>query len=285
MKNYLPDKYKEHILKVIRNALLEDIGSGDVTSNCIFSDGTLCSGKIISKASGIIAGIAVAQNTFAALDDRVQFNAEVPDGAHVSPGTIIASVSGPCRAVLSGERTALNFLQRMSGIATLTSNFVEAAKKGNPDVVILDTRKTAPGLRVLDKWAVKLGGGQNHRFGLYDMVLIKDNHIKSAGSIRSAVERIRKNSANNYLIEVEIKDIEDLHEALDARVDRIMLDNMNPEQIRRAVRIMDNRIPLEASGNISLDNVAQIAATGVHFISVGQLTHSAKALDISFLLD
>ncbi|NOZ04651.1 MAG: carboxylating nicotinate-nucleotide diphosphorylase [FCB group bacterium] len=283
--NSLPDKYKEHILKVIRNALLEDIGSGDITSNCIFSENATCSGKIISKASGIIAGIAVARKTFTALDDRVQFDAAVSDGTKVAPGTIIASVSGPCRAVLSGERTALNFLQRMSGIATFTNEFVERAKKGNPDVIILDTRKTAPGLRVLDKWAVKLGGGQNHRFGLYDMVLIKENHIHTAGSIRSAVERVRKNSANNYLIEVEVKNIEDLQEALEARVDRIMLDNMSPDQIRRAVRIAENRIPLEASGNISLDNVEQIAATGVHFISVGQLTHSAKALDISFLLD
>jgi nicotinate-nucleotide pyrophosphorylase (carboxylating) len=197
---------------------------------------------------------------------------------------LIARLSGPGYALLSGERVALNFIQRMSGIATLTRRFVEAV--GGTPAIILDTRKTAPGLRVVDKWAVRLGGGQNHRFGLYDMVLIKDNHIAVAeGSITEAVVRVRARDERRLNIEVEVRNLAELREALELKVQRILLDNMTTDEMREAVRLADGRIPLEASGNITLANVAEVAQTGVDYISVGALTHSVQALDISLLLD
>lgn len=281
----LPPQYEKDIYSTIQNALQEDIGDGDITSNAIFSDDATCSGKIIARSAGVIAGIEAARRTFSFLDKRVQFQPDIKDGEEVKSGTVIAWLSGPCKAILSGERTALNFLQRMSGIATLTRKFVRAASTVNADVTILDTRKTAPGLRAIDKWAVNLGGGKNHRYGLYNMVLIKENHIKAAGSISSAVERVRQKVKQNILIEVEVKNLKELGEALELKVDRIMLDNMSIDDMREAVRISDHRIPLEVSGNVTLENVEEIAATGVDFISVGKLTHSAQALDITLLLN
>jgi nicotinate-nucleotide pyrophosphorylase (carboxylating) len=271
------------IKPIIQNALAEDIGDGDVTTDCIVAPEARLKGQFIAKAAGIVAGLEVVRLTFSLIDERVQFTPRVADGDQVEAGTIIATVSGPGQALLSGERVALNLLQRMSGIATLTHKFIQAVS--GTKAVVLDTRKTAPGLRWLDKWAVRLGGGQNHRFGLYDMVLIKDNHIAAAGSITEAVRRVRAGDKRGRAIEVEVKTLAELEETLELAVDRILLDNMSPAQMREAVQIANGRTPLEASGNVSLDNVADIAATGVDYISVGLLTHSVQALDVSLLLN
>ena len=268
---------------IIRRALVEDIGDGDVTTRWTVPAEARLTGQFIAKESGIMAGLEVARLTFSSVDDRVQFTTHAADGDRVAAGQIVATVRGPGQALLSGERVALNFLQRMSGIATLTRRFVEAVSRTS--AVILDTRKTAPGLRPLDKWAVRLGGGQNHRFGLYDMVLIKENHITAAGSITQAVARVRAGDAARRPIEVEVKNLAELQEILALQVDRILLDNMSLHDMRAAVQVAEGRVPLEASGNISLQNVADVAATGVDYISVGQLTHSVRALDISLLLD
>lgn len=278
MKNHISPE----IEAIIRLGLLEDIGEGDVTTLCTISPTATQSGKFIAKEAGVIAGLEVAQAVFALLDERVQFTAHLADGDYVEKGRVFAEINGPVRAILSGERLALNFMQRMSGVATLTRQFVQAVAGTN--AVILDTRKTAPGLRAFDKWAVRLGGGQNHRFGLYDMVLIKDNHIAAVGSITEAVNRVREQDVKRRPIEVEVKNKAELAEALGLHLDRILLDNMNPAQMRQAVELADGRTPLEASGNVSLETVAEIAATGVDFISSGALTHSARALDISLLL-
>lgn len=270
------------VIPTIQRALDEDIGDGDVTTLCTVPPEAMLDGQFIAKEAGIIAGLEVAKLTFSLMDDRVRFISLVADGDQVEAGKVIAEVSGPGRALLSGERVALNFLQRMSGIATLTRHFVEAVQ-GAP-AVILDTRKTAPGLRPLDKWAVRLGGGQNHRFGLYDMVLIKDNHIAAVGSISEAVARVRAQDEQERAIEVEVTTLAELREALELDLDRILLDNMSLGEMREAVRMAGGRIPLEASGNVTLENVADIAATGVDYISIGMLTHSARALDISLSL-
>jgi nicotinate-nucleotide pyrophosphorylase (carboxylating) len=273
----------DQIIPVIQRALDEDIGDGDVTTLCTVPREAMVVGRLIAKEAGVIAGLEIAGLTFSLADERVQLSPHIADGDWVEKGKAIAEVTGPGRAVLTGERVALNFLQRMSGIATLTRRFVNAAK--GTSAVILDTRKTAPGLRLLDKWAVRLGGGQNHRFGLYDMVLIKDNHITAVGSITETVVRVRERDEQKRAIEVEVKTLAELQEALGLPVDRIMLDNMTLEEMREAVRVTGGRIPLEASGNVNLDNVADVAATGVDYISIGMLTHSVQALDISLLLD
>ena len=267
----------------IQNALTEDIGSGDVTSDSIIDERQQIQGRFIAKEAGIIAGLEVARYTFHLLSKDIVLSNAVEDGTYVNKGTVFATIEGCAKPILSAERTALNFLQRMSGIATLTQRFVQAVE--GTKAVILDTRKTAPGLRLIDKWAVKLGGGQNHRIGLFDMILIKDNHIAAAGGITQAVKKAHSNNPGNLDIEVEVKNLLELKEALNLPVDRILLDNMNTNQLSQAVKITNGCIPLEASGNVRLENVAQIAATGVDFISVGKLTHSTKALDISLLLD
>ena len=271
------------VKSIVRRALKEDIGEGDVTSRCTVPPRALLTGRFIAKEAGIVAGLEVARLTFSLLDERVELTSHVADGNPATVGKVIATVSGPGRALLGGERVALNFLQRMSGIATLTRRFVTAVQ-GTP-AVILDTRKTAPGLRLLDKWAVRLGGGQNHRFGLYDMVLIKDNHIAAVGGITQAAARVRAGDRQRRPIEVEVKTMAELQEALELEVDRIMLDNMSLVEMREAVRLTGGRVPLEASGNVTLENVAAVAATGVNYISVGALTHSVRALDISLLLE
>ena len=264
---------------IIRHALAEDLGDGDVTTlNTIPADAEY-TGDFLVKAPGVIAGLRVAARVFAALDPGVEFHTFAADGDQVKHGDIVATVAGSGRAILSGERVALNLLQRMSGIATATRRYVDAV--AGTRAVILDTRKTAPGLRVLDKWAVRLGGGQNHRIGLYDMALIKDNHIAAVGSITEAVRRVREGDPRQRPIEVEVTDLDQLREALALPIDRILLDNMGHEMMRVAVELAAGKIPLEASGNVNLETVAAIAATGVDFISVGALTHSVKALDIS----
>jgi nicotinate-nucleotide pyrophosphorylase (carboxylating) len=271
------------IIPVIRHALNEDIGHGDVTTLCTIDEETWLNGRLIAKADGVIAGCEVFSRTLKMLDERVDVDWLISDGDTVVPGTLLAEVNGPGQPLLTGERAALNFLQRMSGIATTTSNFREALKETK--AIILDTRKTAPGLRILDKWAVKIGGGQNHRFGLFDMALIKDNHIAAAGSITKAVKMVREQDRERRPIEVEVKNKDELMEALALDVNRILLDNMTPEQLREAVKLTSGRVALEASGNVTLENIRQIAETGVDYISSGALTHSVKALDISFLIE
>jgi nicotinate-nucleotide pyrophosphorylase (carboxylating) len=272
----------EEIDRIIRTALAEDIGDGDVTTLAILPESAPFEGDLVAKEDGVVAGLEVARRVFAQLDERVQWASVVHDGDPVRAGQTIARVWGPGRALLTGERVALNLLQRMSGIATLTHRYVEAVQ--GAQAAILDTRKTAPGLRALDKWAVRLGGGQNHRSGLYDMALIKDNHIAAVGSIREAVRRVRATPGPECLVEVEVTNLDQLREALDQSVDRIMLDNMTLDQMRKAVRIAGRRVPLEASGRVNLKTVAAIAKTGVNYISCGALTHSVKALDISLEL-
>ncbi|ABU57113.1 MULTISPECIES: carboxylating nicotinate-nucleotide diphosphorylase [Roseiflexus] len=267
------------ILDAIRRALTEDVGPGDVTTNSIVPPDAAMRGRIIAKQDGVVAGLDVAQAVYRAVDERIVFTALVAEGERVTNRQPLALVSGPARGLLTAERAALNFLGRMSGIATLTRRFVDAV--AGTGATILDTRKTAPGLRMVDKLAVRRGGGRNHRIGLYDMVLIKDNHIDFAGSLRAAVERARAH-APHLEIEVEARTLDDVREALDLGVQRIMLDNMPPAMMAEAVRLVAGRARLEASGNVSLDNVRQIAETGVDDISIGALTHSARVFDVSF---
>ena len=267
------------ILSAIHRALAEDIGSGDITTNSIVSSDALMQGRIIAKQSGIIAGLDVVNAVYEMVDSNTDFNPAISEGARVDDYQTLATVSGSARSLLTGERTALNFLGRVSGIATLTRQFVDAVAGTN--AVILDTRKTAPGLRMLDKLAVLRGGGKNHRVGLYDMMLIKDNHIDFAGSLEEAIRRAR--AANSGVeIEVEARTLEDVRRALELNVKRILLDNMTVEMMAEAVRIANGRAKLEASGNVNLETARRIAETGVDFISIGALTHSAKTFDVSF---
>ena len=270
------------IKPIIQQALHEDIGSGDVTSRCTISPDLIMNGRMIAKEDGVIAGLEVAKLAFVLLDESIEFMMQSKDGQKVKAGETIATIHGNGQALLSAERVALNFLQRMSGIATMTARFVAAVS--GTKAVILDTRKTVPGLRLFDKWAVQLAGAKNHRFGLDDMVLIKENHITAAGSILAAVKGVRKQDEQKLEIEVEVKNLIELEEALALHVDRILLDNMSTQEMQEAVRLTAGRIPLEASGNVTLNSVAAIAATGVNYISIGALTHSVKALDISLLL-
>ena len=266
------------ILDCIRRALAEDIGSGDATTDSIVPAEARMSGQIIAKQAGVVAGLNVARAAFQLLDPAVSFAAQVEDGERVVARQVLATVSGSARALLTAERTALNFLGRMSGFATLTRQFVDAIE-GTP-AVILDTRKTAPGLRLIDKLAVRQGGGQNHRVGLYDMILIKDNHVDFAGSLAEAVRRAR--AAHTGLeIEVEARTLDDVRVALALGVERILLDNMTLGVMRQAVALNNGQAKLEASGNVSLDTVRRIAETGVDYISIGALTRSANVFDVS----
>jgi nicotinate-nucleotide pyrophosphorylase (carboxylating) len=266
------------IVDSIRRALREDVGTGDATTNTIVPTDATAEARIVAKQSGVVAGLDVARRVFLQLNDQIVFESHVIDGAWVTRGQVLAVVSGSARALLTGERTALNFLGRMSGIATLTRQFVDAIT--GTRAMILDTRKTAPGLRNTDKLAVRLGGGQNHRHGLFDMVLIKDNHIDFAGSVSEAVRRVRA-SITDLEIEVEARSIEEVKEALSLKVERILLDNMTPELMRAAVKLNDGQARLEASGNVTLETVREIAETGVDYISVGALTHSPRVFDVS----
>lgn len=268
---------------LLKHALREDIGFGDATSEAIFAEDHLSRGFLMAKEEFVLAGIDVFSRTFALLDERVQITPHFADGAWITAGTKFASLEGPTRTLLTGERVALNLLQRMSGIATQTRRFVEAV--GDYKAVIVDTRKTTPGLRMLEKYAVTVGGGKSHRYGLDAMVMIKDNHIKAAGGILCAVQTLRNRVSPYLKIEVEVENLDQLREALEARVDVIMLDNMSLDMIQEAVKIINGQALVEVSGNVTLDRVRKLAATGVDVISSGALTHSVKAADISMRLD
>ena len=263
---------------LIELALAEDVGPGDVTTQATIPEGATGEAVILAKAHGVLAGLPVAAEVFRRVDRGIRFEELAQDGEPVAPGDAVARLSGPLRGILTGERVALNFLSHLSGIATLTAEFVTAVAPYR--AVILDTRKTTPGWRSLEKYAVRCGGGRNHRLGLYDMVLIKDNHIAACGSISEAVRRVRA-AGVKAPIEVEAKDLDELAEALSLEVDRILLDNMDLEELREAVRLAGGETPLEASGGVTLETVAEVAACGVDFISVGAITHSAPALDLS----
>lgn len=267
------------IQDIIETALAEDIGSGDVTTMAIADKNYEGAVEIIAKENIVVAGILIAEAVFKTLDKRIAFKPFAKDGGAVRKGKVIAKVSGKLSTLLAGERVALNFLQRLSGIATLTRMFTDKIKGFN--IKILDTRKTTPGLRALEKYAVRMGGGWSHRFGLCDGVLIKDNHIAAVGSIDEAVQRARNNVPNNMLIEVEAKNLSEVKDALLAGADVIMLDNMKPAAMKQAVKIIGKTALVEASGGVNLKNIRAIAETGVDFISVGALTHSARAVDIS----
>ena len=269
----------KEMLRIIKNAFAEDIGKGDITTAAIIRGNKRGQAQAIAKDDFIIAGIDVFQKTFLFLDYRIEFEVLIADGEKAKKGEKIAQITGSLASILQAERVALNLFQRMCGIATLTGKFVEAVH--GTKAKILDTRKTMPGLRLLDKMAVKIGGGFNHRMGLYDGVLIKDNHIAAAGGIEAAVTAQKKNLTKKVKIEVETKNLMEVQEALNSGVDIIMLDNMSVEEMTKAVALVRGKALLEASGNVSLQNVARIAATGVDFISVGEITHSVKAADIS----
>jgi len=271
---------QRHIEAIVRRALDEDLP--DITSEAIFSPSDRGPARFLVKAAGVIAGLPFAEATFRALEAGAEFAARVKDGDRVKPGDVVAEVSASVVTLLSGERTALNLLQRASGIATATRRYADAV--AGTRARIYDTRKTAPGLRALDKYAVRCGGGENHRIGLYDMFLIKNNHVDRAGSITAAVARIRERKAKQKIM-VEVRDADELEEALAAHPDFILLDNMNPMQLRAAVERVAGAIPLEASGGITLENVREIAETGVDRISIGALTHSVIALDISMRIE
>ncbi len=272
---------KENILidKIIEQALLEDIWTGDITSESIIPYDLKARSIIKTKEEGIIAGLAIANLVFKKLDSEIVFQEKIKDGTKVSRDKVLSEITGPAQTILKGERVALNFLQRMSGIATITSKFCQKVK--DFPVRIVDTRKTTPGLRILEKYAVRMGGGYNHRFGLYDTVLIKDNHIAVAGGIRSAVNSVRKQIAHTVKIEVEVESLSQLQEALKMKTDIIMLDNMDLETMKKAVKMAKGKALIEASGGITLEKVRKIAQTGVDLISIGALTHSVKSLDIS----
>lgn len=263
----------------LRSWLEEDIGSGDITTNAIVSPEMEATGIIHAKDTGVLAGVSVARRVFELLEPEIVFQEKLADGAALAPGTVIAEVHGSARAVLTGERLALNLLQHMSGVATRTAKLAAIAAPYGARLV--DTRKTTPGLRLLDKYAVRVGGGSNHRLGLYDAMLIKDNHIQVAGGIREALARARAYASHMTKIEIEVEDLAGVREALAGGADVIMLDNMAPEMMREAVEVIDHRAVVEASGGIDETTLAAAAAAGVDVISVGALTHSVKALDIS----
>lgn len=267
---------------LIHTALAEDVGSGDVTTSAVLSGRENGYARVVAKSELVIAGMDIFSRVFALVDDRIQVVPCRQDGDQVQPRQMVAELSGSLAGILIAERVALNFFQRMSGIATATRQYVEAV--AGTKAKILDTRKTLPGLRILDKHAVRIGGGANHRFGLSNAVLIKDNHIEAAGGIGEAVARVRQGASHTLKIEVEVKNLQELNEALKVGVDIIMLDNMSVPDMRDAVLHVNGRVPLEASGNVTLATVRQIAETGVDFISVGALTHSVKAADLSLLV-
>jgi len=279
------DKDWKEIDKIIDTSLTEDIGSGDITTEAIFNKYKSTSAVIIAKEDGILAGIDVAERVFKKVDPDVNFKILVSDGENICRGLNVARIKGDVRTILKAERTALNFLGRMSGIATLTYEFVKRIK--GTKAKILDTRKTSPVLRILEKYAVNAGGGYSHRMGLYDMFLIKDNHIKAAGGLDKAIKRViefRKEKRKNFKIEAEAENIEHVRTALSEGVDRIMLDNMNLRMVKKAVEIAKGKVEIEVSGNVNLKNVSPIASSGVDYISIGSITHSAKIIDFSLAI-
>ncbi len=270
------------IRDIVARVLAEDIGPGDATSRALIPPETRAAGKLLAKESGVVAGMEVARECFRQLSSETEFTVIKHSGECFEVGEVLATIQGPARALLAAERTALNFLQRLCGIATLTRKFVDAV--AGTGVEMADTRKTDPGIRSLDRAAVRAGGGRNHRYALYDGILIKDNHIRLVGSISAAVQAARSKAHSLFKVEVETTNLEQVREALAAGADIIMLDNMSLEMMREAVQIIGDRALIEASGGIELDEVAEVAATGVDIISVGTLTHSAPSLDISLEL-
>lgn len=275
MSYLLPDFM---LKKIVGSALEEDIGHGDITVNSIVEPGTELKAVLNSREHGIIAGIDVVKTVFKILDPGIEFKILINDGEVVKLGQDIAIVKGCARAILTGERTALNFIQRMSAIATLTNKYQQAILPYKAKIT--DTRKTTPNFRVFEKYSVKIGGGSPHRFGLYDCIMIKDNHIELVGSLTKAIELARKNISHTTKIEVETENFEQIKEAINAKIDIIMLDNMSIEQMTEAVRLIDGKAIVEASGNICLDNINDIASTGVDYISTSALTAKAGILDI-----
>lgn len=269
----------KQIDKVILNALEEDMPYGDVTTDNLISDGDFTEAKFIAKADGVIAGMPVAARVFTLIDGRTEFEILKSDGESAKKGDIIAVLHGPTAAVLKGERTALNLLQRMSGIATRTRTFVDLVQ--GYDVSVADTRKTTPGLRYLEKYAVRCGGGRNHRYSLSDAVMLKDNHIAAGGGILSAVRKVRAQIPHTVKIEVEVENMDMVREAVEAGADIIMLDNMNEQKMAEAVAYIAHRALVEASGDVTEERIRAIAETGVDIISIGRITHSVKAMDIS----
>lgn len=271
---------REYLIeKIISLAIEEDINTGDITTNALIPEESRATAEMTAKAPGIVSGLDIALRVFKYIDGTTVWTPLVKEGERVSKGDKIARIEGSYRALLTAERTALNILQRMSGIATATAIFVKELEGTNTR--LLDTRKTAPGMRLLDKMAVKAGGATNHRMGLYDMALIKDNHIKVAGGITNAVKQVRASIPAGIKIEVEVTDLNETREALAAGADIIMLDNMTNEAMAEAVKVIDRREETEASGNMNVQRLKEVAATGVDYISVGALTHSVTALDIS----
>lgn len=272
------------LLDIIDEALIEDIQEGDHTTLATIDHEAAGTAKLLVKEPGIIAGVELAEQILKHVNPELEVDIFIPDGARVEPGDIVLTASGRVQALLVAERTMLNFMQRMSGIATNTNRFVQAVR--HTEAKILDTRKTTPGLRTFEKWAVRIGGGHNHRFGLYDMIMIKDNHVDFCGGIENAINRVHQYLADNELnlrIEVETRNLDEVWQVLKTgRVDRIMLDNYSLEALREAVKVIDKQFETEASGGVNLNTVKAIAETGVDFISVGELTHSVKSLDLSF---
>jgi len=278
---------REDLIEFLESCLMEDVGEGDITTDAILTDGSIGNAKIISKEKGIIAGVKVAEILFGLVDEDLEFISKFKDGDEVNIGDEIILIHGNIKSILMAERTVLNFMQRMSGIASLTNKYVKEV--AGTRAKIYDTRKTVPGLRLLDKYSVKIGGGENHRLGLYDMFLIKENHIASAGSISKAINLCydyRKDEGLNYKIEIEVTNLEELKEVLDnGKADLILIDNFEIDDMKKAVEIVNNRCEVEASGGITFENLRKIAETGVDRISIGALTHSVKAFDLSLLID
>ncbi len=272
-------KVTEAALILIDLALKDDVGEGDITTDNIVPSELRRKAKMVAKTDGVVAGLPVAEMVFKKLDHDLIWNEITPDGSKVKKGDVLVEFEGTYRALLTGERTALNFLQRLSGIATMSAIYADAVK--DFQTVILDTRKTLPGFNKLDKYAVKTGGASNHRLGLHDMAMIKDNHIEVAGGITAAVKAVRSSVEHGIKIEVETTTLEQVQEAIDAKADVIMLDNMDLETMRKGVQLIAGRAKVEASGNITLERLRDVAATGVDYISIGALTHSVSAMDIS----
>jgi len=271
------------VLELIRRAIEEDVGSGDVTALAVVPEDAQARGTMIAKQAGVVAGLAPAVAVFSELDRGVEAYASRADGDRVAPGDELIALSGSARAILAGERVALNLLGRLSGVATATAAYVAAVE--GTGARILDTRKTTPGLRALEKAAVVSGGGTSHRFGLHDAILVKENHVRVAGGVAEAARRALAGAPPGLTVEVEVESLGELDEALDAGIERVLLDNMSPDDLRAAVELTDGRAQLEASGGITLDDVRAVADTGVDFISIGALTHSAPALDVSLLFE
>jgi nicotinate-nucleotide pyrophosphorylase (carboxylating) len=267
------------IQPIVERALREDIGYGDITTESIVKEHVAAKAVLIAKDPGVIAGLPVAEMAFRLIDERLALTRVIGEGEQIAAGQVLLEIEGPARSILTAERVALNFIQRMSGIATKTARLVDLIRYYNAK--ISDTRKTTPGLRVLEKYAVSVGGGKNHRFGLYDAVLIKDNHIAIAGGVKQAIMAVRHHIPHTMKVEVEVENLDQIDEALEVKADIIMLDNMNLEEMREAVDRIAGRAIVEASGNITEESIVDVAKTGVDYISIGALTHSVKALDIS----